>query len=133
MDRQFPSIASLLEWLDWLDTVRVCSHSYLTLSPTCIISCHGCGESATPPPPPATPPSVIAACLLKRHVDGKLLDWKVILNALPDQVCVKFVSLFIHYYNHAIYKAVFILVDFAVRLMVTSPPVNNHLIDLVKV
>ena len=30
-------------------------------------------------------------------------------------------------------QVVFILVDFAVRLVVIPPPVNNHLIDLIKV
>ena len=99
-------------------------------------SCCRCGES--PPPPPATPPLVLAACLLKRHIDSKLLDWRVILNVLPDQVCerIKFVSLFMNYWVLGIYtimQVVFVLVDFAIRLMVTPAPINNHLIDVIKV
>lgn len=70
--------------------------SSLSLSSTCTGSCCVCGETPPPPLPPAAPPSVLAVCLLKRYLDGKLLNWRVILNSLPDQVyvheLVKFVS-----------------------------------------
>ena len=40
---------------------------------------------------------------------------------------------FINLYDTNLTKVVFILMDFAVRLMVTLAPVNNHFIDLIKV
>ena len=94
----------------------------------CVCSC---GES--PPPPPVSPPLVLAACLLKTHLDGKLLDWRVILNVLPDQVYVRMLLLLHDLHGTNLTKVVFILMDFAVRLMVTLAPVNNHFIDLIKV
>ena len=106
----------------------------INVSPTMSCSCHGCGESLPPPPLPTTPDSVLAACLLKRHLDGKPLNWREILKILPDQVCECYsvIPLSMYVLNYVILhvKIVFILVDLAVRLIVFPAP---HLIDLIKV
>lgn len=97
VDQQLPSVSAVLDWLDWLvkTLYYTCSlfcslfDSLTHTLPTCTCSCPVCGGDESPPlpPPSAAPPLVLAACLLKRHFDSTLLNWRIILNTLPDEVC----------------------------------------------
>lgn len=130
VSRELPSVIPLFDWLDWL--VLYSHWLNLVISLSLVASIRECEDSPLPLPPQTIPYAVLAACLVKLHVSLTQTDWKIILTVLPEQVSVS-ISLCMFLYINAslLLQAVFILVDFSVRLMTFH--VNYFLLDLIKV
>ena len=99
----------------------------------CLSNSCSCTIGEIPSPPlPGTPHHVLASCLIKRYLSTSIPNLRAVLQTLPVEVCVCLFT--VHsLLDYLLFEVVYIIVDFAVRMMTISDSAQNSLVDLIKV